>query len=238
MIPKFNIVITGGNGRFGKLLKKKFNSKNLFYPDKKKLNILSEQSIEKYLKKVKPKILIHLAGLSRPMSIHQKNICKSIDLNIIGTANAVKICKKNNIKLIYFSTNYVYEGKKGNYKESDPVLPSNNYAWSKLGGEASVQMYKNSLILRVCMTEKPFVHKKVFANVKSNFIFHEDVAKILFKLVNEKGIINIGGKTSTIYDFAKKNGCNPKKIFWNKRTIDFPKNPSINLNKLNKIIKN
>jgi len=103
MIPKFNIVITGGNGRFGKLLKKKFNSKNLFYPDKKKLNILSEQSIEKYLKKVKPKILIHLAGLSRPMSIHQKNICKSIDLNIIGTANAVKICKKNNIKLIYFS---------------------------------------------------------------------------------------------------------------------------------------
>ena len=63
--------------------------------------------------------------------------------------------QKKNIKLIYFSTNYVYPGKRGNYKEEDPLLPVNNYAWSKLGGEAAVQMYSNSLILRVSMTEKP-----------------------------------------------------------------------------------
>jgi dTDP-4-dehydrorhamnose reductase len=97
-------------------------------------------------------------------------------------------------------------------------------------------MYKNSLILRACMTEKPFVHKKAFANVKSNFIFHEDMAKILFRLINQKGIINVGGKTSTIYNFAKKNNNNIKKIFWNRKIINFPKNSSMNLNKLNKII--
>ena len=57
------------------------------------------------------------------MNIHDSDISKSIDLNIIGTCNIVKACKKNNIKLIYFSTGYVYEGKKGNYKESDPVKP-------------------------------------------------------------------------------------------------------------------
>jgi dTDP-4-dehydrorhamnose reductase len=86
------------------------------------------------------------------------------------------------------------------------------------------------------MTEKPFVHKKAFANVKSNFIFHEDMAKILFRLINQKGIINIGGKTSTIYNFAKKNSDNIKKVFWNRKIINFPKNSSMNLNKLNKII--
>ena len=143
---KYRIVITGGNGRFGSILKKKFTSKKLFYPDKKELNILSMISIKKYLNKIKPKILIHLAGLSRPMKIHEENISKSIDLNIIGTANIVKICSKLKIKLIYFSTNYVYPGRRGDYKESDPVFPINNYAWSKLGGEAAVQMYKNSLI--------------------------------------------------------------------------------------------
>ena len=42
------------------------------------------------------------------------------------------MCKKN-IKLIYFSSSYVYGGKsKGNYKETDPILPCNNYAWTKL----------------------------------------------------------------------------------------------------------
>ena len=44
-------------------------------------------------------------------------------------------------------------------------------------------MYKNSLILRVSMTEKPFIHKKAFANVKLNFMFHEELAKILSKVL-------------------------------------------------------
>ena len=79
-----------------------------------------------------------MAGLSRPMNLHVKDICKSIKLNIIGTANVVNVCNEFNIKLIYFSTGYVYEGKKGNYSEKDPVLPINNYAWSKLGGECAV----------------------------------------------------------------------------------------------------
>ena len=231
------IVVTGGNGRFGSVLKK--NSKNnLLFPTKKQLNILKLNSIKNYLKIKKPRTLIHLAGLSRPMNIHEKNIDKSIDLNIIGTANIVKICSLLSIKLIYFSTHYVYPCKKGNYSENSPLLPINNYAWSKLGGEASVQMYKNSLILRVCMTEKPFVHKSAFANVKSNFIFHEDVAKILFKLINKKGIVNIGGKTQTIYNFAKKNNSEVKKVYLeNKSKNQFPKNPSININKLKKLIK-
>lgn len=233
---KHKIVITGGSGRFGSILKNNIKSKKIFFPKKKYLNILSANSIKKYLTKIKPKILIHLAGLSRPMNIHEKQICKSIDLNIIGTANIVKVCSELKIKLVYFSTNYVYPCKKGNYSEKSPLLPINNYAWSKLGGEASVQMYKNSLILRACMTEKPFVHKKAYANVKSNFIFHEDMAKILFKLINQKGIINIGGKTTTIYNFAKKNNSDVKKIFWNKKIFNFPQNPSMKLNKLNKII--
>lgn len=231
------IVVTGGNGRFGSVLKKNSRS-NLLFPTKKQLNILKLNSIKNYLKIKKPRILIHLAGLSRPMNVHNKNIDKSIDLNIIGTANIVKICSLLNIKLIYFSTHYVYPCKKGNYSENSPLLPINNYAWSKLGGEASVQMYKNSLILRVCMTEKPFVHKSAFANVKSNFIFHEDVAKILFKLINKKGIVNIGGKTQTIYNFAKKNNSEVKKVYLeNKSKNQFPKNPSININKLKKLIK-
>ncbi len=201
---KYKIVITGGSGRFGSILKKKYKSNKLFYPNKSQLNILSTKSIEKYLRKIKPKILIHIAGLSRPMKIHENEISKSIDLNIIGTANIVKICSKLKIKIIYFSTNYVYPGIKGNYKEDDPLLPINNYAWSKLGGESSVQMYKNSLILRLCMTEKPFLHKYAFKDVINNFIFQEEIAKILFKILNYKGILNIGGKKQSIYNFAKK----------------------------------
>ena len=232
------IIVTGGTGRFGNILKSLINNKNLIFPSKNQLNILNFKKLDKYLKKIKPKILIHLAGLSRPMNIHEKDISKSIDLNIIGTANITKACKKNNIKLIYFSTNYVYPGIKGNYSEIDPVLPVNNYAWSKLGGEASVQLYKNSLILRVCMTEKPFVHKKAFANVKTSFIYQEDVAKILLKVINKKGILNVGGKAKFIYDFAKLDNKYVKKIYMKKKiNSPLPFDSSLSIKKLNKIIK-
>jgi len=111
---KNKIVITGGSGRFGSELKKIKSKYKLFFPNKKELNILKIKSIIKYLKKKKPYYLLHLAGLSRPMKIHSNFIEKSIDLNIIGTANITKACSKLGIKLIYFSTSAVYPGVKGN----------------------------------------------------------------------------------------------------------------------------
>ena len=128
--------------------------------------------------------------------------------------------------------------KKGNYKETDPLLPVNYYAWSKLGGEASVQLYKNSLIVRVCMTEKPFVHKKAFANVKTSFAYHDEVARILFKILNQKGILNVGGKTKIIYQFAKKDNKFVKKSFLKKNSnLGMPFDSSINISKLKKLIR-
>ena len=232
---KNKILVTGGDGIFSSVLKKKNKSLNLIFKSKKECNILKIKSIENCVKKTKPNIIIHTAGLSRPMKIHNNNISKSIDLNIIGTANIVKICEKYNIKLIYFSTGYVYEGKKGNYTEQDAVKPFNNYALSKLGGECSVSMYKNSLILRITMTKKPFLYNKAFTNIKSNFMFHEDLVKILPKLINHKGILNVGGKSQSIYSFAKKNNPKVKKIKANKK-INLPSNQTMNLSKLKKII--
>ena len=233
---KKKILVTGGDGRFAKILKEKNKKLNLFFTTKKECNILNLKSIQKIFKKIKPSIVFHCAGLSRPMEIHEKNILKSIDLNIIGTANITKVCKEKNIKLVYFSTGYVYEGTKGNYLETDSVKPFNNYGLSKLGGECAVSMYKNSLILRISMTEKPFLYKKAYSNLKTNFMFHEDLVKILPKLINQKGIINVGGKARSVYSFAKFHNKNIKKIKVKKNSL-IPLNQTMNLKKLKKVLK-
>ena len=230
-----SILVSGGNGRFAKVFKKVNTLLDLKFLSKKEFNILNINSIKKSLIKYKPKILIHTAGLSRPMDQHERNISKSIDLNIIGTANVVKMCKKYNIKLIYFSTNYVYECIKGNYKETDGVKPINNYGLSKMGGEASVLMYKNSLVLRIQMTEKPFAYKKAYTNVYSNYMFHEELISILPKLLKNFGIINVGGKSCSAYNFAKlHNKKTLKAINTDKKIYS---NQTMNLNKLKKILK-
>ena len=228
------ILVTGGHGRFANELKQIKTNLKFIYLAKNQLDILDSNSIVKAIRKYKPKKILHLAGLSRPIEKHEKNITKSIKLNIIGTANLVNVCSEYRIKIIYFSTSYIYSGRKGNYKETDALLPWSNYGWSKLGGEAAVQMYKNSLILRVCMTEKPFIHDKAYTNVKSNFIYQDDLARIFLKIIKKKGIYNIGGESQTIFNFAKKYKKNVKKIF---SKGEFPLKQNMNLNKLYKAIK-
>ena len=126
--------------------------------------------------------------------------------------------------------------EKGNYAEKDPLLPINNYAWSKLGGECAVQMYKNSLILRLCVTEKPFTHKSAFYDAISSFMFHDDLVVNFKKLIKQKGIINIGGKRRSIYNFAKKHSKFVKAI--SRKRTSFPKDSSINIKKFKRLIKN
>ena len=229
------ILVTGGDGRFAKILRNKNKKLNLIFCSKKKLDILSIKSIKKNFDKHKPKIIFHCAALSRPMNIHENDIAKSIDINIIGTANLVKICKLYKVKLIYFSTGYVYEGRKGNYKETDAVKPFNNYGLSKLGGECAVSMYKNSLILRLTMAEKPFTYNTAFTNLKSNFMFHEDLVDVLPKVIHEIGIINIGGKSQSVYNFARKHNKSVKKAKLNKNS-KLPLNQTMNLSKLKKLL--
>tara|TARA_Y100000992_G_C21237901_1_gene479141 strand:+ start:531 stop:1241 length:711 start_codon:yes stop_codon:yes gene_type:complete len=233
------IVFTGGSGRFASEFKKIKSKYKIYYPSRKQLNITNLKSVRKYLQKIKPKYFIHCAGLSRPMDLHEKKISLSISTNIVGTANVVIACAERKVKLIYFSTNYVYPGLKGNYSEDHPVLPINNYAVSKLGGECAVKLYKNSLILRICMTEKPFVHDVAFKDVEMNFMYHEDFAKILLKLINKKGIINIGGKKQSVFKFVKKSKKKVKPIFARKMiSKNFPLKQSMNISKLKQILNN
>ncbi len=231
------IIFTGGSGRFGKVFKNiNLDKKDIYYPSSKIFDVTDSKKMENFIKKIKPKFIIHAAAISRPMDLHEKKIDRSIKTNIIGTANLVNLCQKYKIKLIYFSTNYVYPSKNGNYKEHHPLLPINNYAWSKLGGECAVQMLKNSLILRICMTEKPFAYKYAYTNLKTNFMFHEDLAKVFFKLINKKGIINIGGPTQSVYDFAKKNNKKIKKKILKIKKNNLPLRSTMNTRSFKKIV--
>ena len=104
-----------------------------------------------------------------------------------------------------------YTPKKRNYSEEDPLNLGITMDGQNWWGVCSSNVQKFSNI-RICMTEKPFLHKKAYANVKSNFIYQEDAAKLIIKIIKKKGVINIGGPSKTIYNFAKKDKKS-KKIF-------------------------
>ena len=231
------ILISGGDGKFAQSLIKENYKYKILAPNKNLMDITKLNSIEKYIKNKKINYFIHAAAFSTPMKDHKTKIKKSIMTNIIGSSNVTLACIKRKIKLIYISTNFVYEGKTGNYSENDQLLPVNEYGWSKLGGECPLHIYKNSLILRICMNDDTFPHKKAYTNYITSFLKKSEAAELTLKLLDKKGVINIGGKTQSAYHFAKKLNSNIKKdkLNFNSQNI-LGKNTSINIKKLSKFI--
>ena len=133
------ILILGASGRVGKeiykILKNNFpdSKNNVFgtYHNKKNdhlehldLNDLSE--IKNIFKTIQPNILIHTAGMIYPIEC-EENQDLAWNVNVIGTKNIVECCKKYNCKLVYLSSDYVFDGIENIYDESHVVNPINFY---------------------------------------------------------------------------------------------------------------
>lgn len=213
------LLITGGKGKLAQQIIKNNDRYEIVAPSREDMDVSDYSQVYSYFWRKRPDIVLHAAAFTRPMRKHQDNPDISIKSNIIGTANVVLACMELDIKLVYISTDYVYPGITGNYKESDPVSPylGNNdgmtkYGWSKLGGEAAVRIYDNSLILRLCMSNKPFPHPKAAIDIRKSYLFEDDAAKKVLKLINYNGIINVGGPAQSVYEFASRHNPKIKKL--------------------------
>lgn len=227
------ILFTGGDGHLNSKFKELGDSEFIFL-SKHGMDITSEKSISEVFNNLDFDYVIHSAALTRPMTLHDEKPELSIDVNIIGTSNITKACIRHNKKLIYISTDYVYDGVFGNKSEDDGVKPFNKYGWSKLGGECAVQLHDNHLIIRLAMVEYPFPYEAAFDNVFKSCIWSDEVPEKILKLIDQQGIINLGGKSQSIYHFAKERYPNLKRIQANKNNV---KNTTLILNKLDKIIR-
>lgn len=202
---KRKITISGGNGRLCKELVRANNLHHIVSPTREQMDIRDPASIRMYMEISKPDVFIHTAALTKPLSRHEEDITASIDANIIGTCNVVKVCSSMGVKLIYISTDYVYPKDSDGAKETDALLPFTNYGWSKLGGECAVAMYKNSLILRGAFFERPFPYDKAYTNIVKNQLYQNVCAQLILALMDETGVINIGSsKAESIFEFALK----------------------------------
>jgi dTDP-4-dehydrorhamnose reductase len=199
------ILITGNGVLAKELIKYSTKKMPIISFPKREMDITDFKQTYNVISKNNPKYVIHTAALTKPMSVNDRNPIMSIDTNIVGTANIAKICHELNIKLIYISTDYVYNNSiKREINEKDSLKPINNYGWSKLGGECAVHMISNYLILRCSLCDIPFRHEVAFDNIYRTPITHKDAAKLILKVKDETGIVNIGGPTKTVYDFVKE----------------------------------
>ncbi|MFA6455776.1 MAG: dTDP-4-dehydrorhamnose reductase [Bacteroidota bacterium] len=157
-------LILGANGQLGKQFAKDLASRKLtvLAPDEKDCDITSVDVLSRYLDTTKPSIVINCAAYNAvDMAEQQSETAFLINTKAPGTI--ASLCAERKIVLVHYSSDYVFDGAKGDrYTEQDGVNPLNVYGKSKRGGEEAVLASgTQALVLRTSW---------VFGNGTQNFI--------------------------------------------------------------------
>lgn len=176
------IIITGGSGGLGSDLYKEITSRypdaKVLLPDRDFMDIKNRRNTFALINCFKPDVVFHCAAYT---NVDQAEIDEQecFEVNVLGTKNVVDACKIADSKLIYVSTDYVFDGtKQETYIEEDDTHPLNVYGKTKLAGEVLANKYNRSFIVRTSW---------LFGLNGNNYV------KKIIKSARENGCVNIIG---------------------------------------------
>ncbi len=145
------ILVTGSSGQLGHdianiLAGEKYQ---IIAPTHEEMDIVNSQAVKTYLSTHKPDLIIHCAAWTNVDLAEDKEYeCRLV--NVQGTKNLVDYCMKNCIPLMYFSTDYVFDGNgEKPWDVNDPTNPQNAYGLSKRDGELLVKKLDKHFIIRI-----------------------------------------------------------------------------------------
>jgi len=224
------VLILGNKGMLGADLQEVFRDQEVFGWDREEIDITNETQVDEKITELKPSVVINAAAYNAVDDAEKNlNVANSINGDAVGFL--AKTCKKNDIILIHYSTNYVFDGMNRNgYKEKDKPNPQSKYAESKVLGEQLLQKQtKKFYLIRTArifgnpaksdMAKKSFVNVmldlankqseiKVVDEEYSNTTYSKDLAKRTGEILEWKksyGIYHVTNEGAcTWYEFAKK----------------------------------
>ena len=160
---KLKFLVTGSAGQVGQQVVKDLSKSNQVfscyneskpeYGDSVKMDLKNYEMVSSVLTEIKPDVVIHLGAMTG-VDICEKEKTSASEINTKATEIIAKECSKLNSFLVYVSTDYVFDGNFGMYKEDDVANPLGFYGKSKLEGEKAVQNFSTNWC--IARTSTPF----------------------------------------------------------------------------------
>jgi dTDP-4-dehydrorhamnose reductase len=218
------ILITGARGTLGSTLMSLARAEGI---DKSDLDITDHAAVEKFFKTHSYDILIHCAAVTDVAGAEtDHDLCYQV--NVRGTENLIQSFKGK--KFVYISTDYVFDGSKGNYTEHDTPNPVNYYALTKLLGEVAVRQFPKSLCIRTSFKKDgPWPYPKAFIDqwTSADYVTERAPQILHAALMDLYGVLHIGGTRKTTYDLAVQQTPTVGKMSLNDIPTTLPRDISL-----------
>ncbi len=188
------VLVTGVNGQLGHDIVEECQKRNIeaIGVDVKEMDITDAHQVDEVITETKPDAIIHCAAWTAVDKAEDEvEQCRKVNRD--GTKHIVDVCEKLELPLMYFSTDYVFDGQgEEPWHEYDERHPLNVYGKTKYEGELEVERLQKHFIIRISW---------VFGINGGNFI------KTMLRLGKERGEVSVvndqvGSPTYT-YDLAR-----------------------------------
>lgn len=194
------ILVTGANGRLGTELKKHLDA---VYTDINELDICDPTAVYEKLMETRAGTVLHLAAYTDVAGAERERQ-RAWDINVEGTQNIVRAAKFLGTKVIYMSTDYVFDGDRGGYEPWDAPNPTNYYGLTKMAGEAVVRAHLASLIVRTSFKDSEFPHPKVVDDLWTSADYVDVIAPKLVSILHYTGIYHLGTGRKSLADLIRQ----------------------------------
>lgn len=231
------VLLTGGSGLLGSTLRRL--DPTIAAPPRSELDVTRAEQIARAISIHRPEVFLHAAamvGYRRMLD----NPAETLRTNILGSSLVTLECMRSDLRLVAISTDYVYPGERGDYREDDPVRPFGLAGLGKFGGECAVRMHARSLVIRTSFC--PDLYNFPFA-FRDQFVSKDTVsviAPIILKLArsDETGVINVGTSRKSLAELAAQLGASvPVYSRAERPDVPVPADTSFNLEKLTSVLR-
>lgn len=198
------ILLTGGSGLLGTALQSLAWGMTMLAPSHAELDVTRLVKLDSYVREAQPDIILHAAAVTGVADCERQHWLPFF-VNSLGTRNVAAACA--NRRLVYISTDYVFDGRKGMYTEDDAPHPINWYGWTKLLGEKyALRMCDDVLCIRTSFCpDDHWPHARAFVDQYTSRRPVSEIAPHILRAATKdwQGLLHIAGPRQSVYDLAR-----------------------------------
>ena len=201
------VLLTGGNGRLGTELKNLIPE--MVAPSSSEMNITDLESVRTVVRRERPNVIVHAAAYTNGGGAEtDRQECWAV--NVEGTRHLALAANEVGVKLVHISTDYVFDGEQGNYREDDTPGPVvNYYSLTKLVAEEAARAAVRHLIVRTSFRPREFAYPVAFSDVYTSQDYVDVIAPQIALAVRHAAdisneVLHIATERKSVYELAKR----------------------------------
>ncbi len=233
-----SLLLTGGSGVLGRELRALLPG--VMAPGSLDLDVTDERRAAQVIASAAPRVVVHCAAYTDVRAAEsERERCWLV--NVVGTRNVARAAREAGARLVHVSTDYVFFGDRGGYREDDVPGPVRNYySLTKLVAEEVVRAQPDSLVVRTSFRPRAWPYPTAFTDLYTSQDYVDVIAPLLVELIAhldevEDDTLHVATERKSVFDLAARRAPGVRRASKAEAGVPLPDDVSLDVERFGRL---